>query len=248
MRRSIVLSLLVLGLVTGPANAIVYGELDGNRHPNVGAMLAAEPYDDGTWAQCSGTLIAPRVFLTAAHCDDGRDRVAVTFASDYDAASDPEYWGTFHADPAYSPAQGDPHDIAVIVLDKALKITPAKLPKAGSLSKLATGTKLTMVGYGAYEVNNGPGGKQLLYADVRRQSVGSLSAINKAWLRISQNPATGDEGACYGDSGGPNFLGSTNTVAATTITGDAWCRSTNVSYRLDTSSARNFLDDYVAVP
>jgi hypothetical protein len=37
-------------------------------------------------------------------------------------------------------------------------------------------------------------------------------------------------------------------VAATTITGDAQCRATNVDYRLDTASARSFLDDYVSLP
>jgi hypothetical protein len=37
-------------------------------------------------------------------------------------------------------------------------------------------------------------------------------------------------------------------IAATTITGDAVCRSTNVTYRLDTQSARNFLSQYVALP
>ena len=66
------------------------------------------------------------------------------------------------------------------------------------------------------------------------------------------NPALGDGGTCYGDSGGPNFLGAgsteTNIVAATTITGDAMCRATNVVYRLDTASARSFLSRFVALP
>jgi hypothetical protein len=37
-------------------------------------------------------------------------------------------------------------------------------------------------------------------------------------------------------------------VAGTTITGDTQCKSTNVDYRLDTASARNFLAPYVALP
>jgi hypothetical protein len=37
-------------------------------------------------------------------------------------------------------------------------------------------------------------------------------------------------------------------IAATTITGDTACRSTNVDYRLDTQSARSFLTGYVALP
>jgi hypothetical protein len=37
-------------------------------------------------------------------------------------------------------------------------------------------------------------------------------------------------------------------LVAITITGDAVCRSTNVVYRTDTASARNFLAPYVALP
>jgi hypothetical protein len=135
------------------------------------------------------------------------------------------------------------------VLDKAVKgIAPAKLPAAGSLSGLSGTQQFTSVGYGAYEVTNGPGGHQYLYNDVRMVATGTLNSINKAWLRISMNPSTGNGGTCYGDSGGPNFLGTTNVIAATTITGDAVCRSTNVDYRLDTASARAFLSGYVALP
>jgi hypothetical protein len=37
-------------------------------------------------------------------------------------------------------------------------------------------------------------------------------------------------------------------LASTTITGDAPCYATNVTYRLDTASARGFLDQFVALP
>ena len=79
-------------------------------------------------------------------------------------------------------------------------------------------------------------------------AVGTLNATNKTWLRISMNASTGNGGTCYGDSGGPNFLGQTNVIAAITITGDAVCRATNVTYRLDTESARSFLSRYVGLP
>ena len=97
-------------------------------------------------------------------------------------------------------------------------------------------------------MTNGPGGHKYLYNDVRVVATWPLNAINKAWLHISMNPATGNGGPCYGDSGGPNFLGTSNIVAATTITGDAVCRATNVVYRLDTQSARTFLKSYVRLP
>jgi Trypsin len=235
-----------------PASAITYGTPDGNGHPEVGALLAPKPYSDGTWETCSGTLISPTVFLTAAHCDQGVSRVAVTFDSSYNAATGTTYWGTWHADPNYNQAQSDPQDVAVVIFDKAVKgITPARLPKAGSLSNLSVGTRFTSVGYGAQSVtiDQGP---TFHYADIRYVATGGLEALNPSWLRISMNPALGDGGTCYGDSGGPNFLGAgateTNIVAGTTITGDFMCRATNVDYRMDTPSARAFLGQYVTLP
>ena len=235
-------------LCVSVAGAITNGQIDGNRHPNVGGLVNDTQYSDGTWLYCSGTLISPTVFLTAAHCGDDGTSVRVTFDPDYEDG-DKTYSGTFYADPAYPGTSADAHDIAVVVLDKPIKgITPASLPRADSLSALPSNQQFTSVGYGAYEVTNEPGGHQYLYDDVRQYATGTLNATNNTWLRISMNASTGNGGTCYGDSGGPNFLGNTNTIAAITITGDAVCRSTNVVYRLDTASARDFLDDYVTLP
>ena len=248
MRRIALTSLLMSLIVSFPAHAITNGTRDGNAHPNVGGLVASTQYSDGTWLYCSGTLISPRIFLTAAHCGTAGERVRVTFDTAY-VAGDKVYSGVFKPDPAYTQAQSDTHDIAVVVLDKAVKgITPARLPAAGSLSKLSGSQKFVSVGYGAYEVTNGPGGHQYLYDDVRMKAMGTLNLINPTWLRISMNPSTGDGGTCYGDSGGPNFLGTSNIIASITITGDAVCRATNVTYRLDTPSARNFLKQYVTLP
>jgi secreted trypsin-like serine protease len=250
MRRRLLLAavlLLAVLLPAYPASAITDGRADGGAHPNVGGLVSPTQYSDGTWIYCSGTLISPTVFLTAAHCAEG-DRVAVTFDPDY-VAGDTVYYGTFAADPAYPGPTSNAHDIAVVVLDKAVKgITPALLPRADSLSGLSSTQQFTSVGYGAYEVTNSPGGHQYLYDDVRMVATGTLNAVNQTWLRISMNPSTGNGGTCYGDSGGPNFLGTSQVVAATTITGDAVCRSTNVDYRLDTPSARAFLAQYVTLP
>lgn len=249
MRRLLLAVVALASLsVAVPAQAITNGSVDGNQHPNVGGLVAPIAYSDGTWIYCTGTLISPKVFLTAAHCDEGGDgRVRVTFSTAY-KDGDTTYSGTFHGDPMFSGSQSDPHDIAVVVLDKAVqKITPATLPAAGSLSKLSATQTFTSVGYGAYEVTNEPGGHRYLYDDVRMVATGTLNATNPAWLRISMNPATDNGGTCYGDSGGPNFLGTSGTVAAITITGDAVCRSTNVVYRLDTASARSFLSQYLTL-
>jgi secreted trypsin-like serine protease len=248
MLRLALLAAAVSLILAIPAGAVTGGSPDGSGHPNVGGLVADQAYSDGTWIYCSGTLISPTVFLTAAHCVEG-PRVTVTFSGAY-LPGDKTYVGTWHADPAYNQSQSDPHDIAVVVFDRAIKgITPAQLPSAGSLSSLPADQQFTAVGYGAYAVTSGKGGgHQYLYNDVRNAGTSTLNTTTQAWLKMSMNPSHGDGGGCFGDSGGPNFLGSSNVVAATTITGDSVCRSTNVAYRLDTASARNFLAQYVALP
>ncbi|MDQ3451265.1 MAG: trypsin-like serine protease [Actinomycetota bacterium] len=261
MRRLfLLLTIAAMVLVVAlPAAAITYGQPDRNRHPEVGGLVVT--VDTGQrFAYCSGTLIAPRMFLTAAHCG-GQDRVDVTFNSVVDEGS-VLHRGTFHPNPAYPGRAGDIADIAVVVFDKPVTgISPARLPKANQLSlmkadkRLNQRTRFTSVGYGSQEFVNAPGGKQPTFPgphDIRQFAAGSFNALNKNWLRLTQNPATGDAGTCYGDSGGPNFLGAgateTNIIAGLTVTGDRYCRSTNTTYRLDSASARTFLRDFVALP
>ncbi len=248
--KRISLAVLVLAFAALPAFAITYGQLDGNRHPNVGALVGQ--FTSGTFPYCSGTLISPTVFLTAAHCDIGSATVYVTFDSVFSSKSK-LYRGTYYGDPLYNFAQNDPHDIAVVVFDQPIKgITPAALPAAGAFNSLSPDQQFTSVGYGAQEVTNQPGGPINAYYDIREFSTGTLNSVNPAWLRISQNQATGNGGTCYGDSGGPNFLGAgsseTNIVAGITVTGDVFCKSTNVTYRTDSASARAFLSRFVTLP
>jgi hypothetical protein len=81
MRRMlrVLLTLAVTGLsLPTPASAVWGGELDGNRHPMVGAIYADiyPPFDgpEGHEIVCSGSYAGPSkdgnhdVFLTAAHC------------------------------------------------------------------------------------------------------------------------------------------------------------------------------------
>jgi hypothetical protein len=50
--------------------------------------------------------------------------------------------------------------------------------------------------------------------------------------------------------GRPHFLGEVDSdlVVSITITGDAWCRATDKTYRVDTPAARDFLDAFVTLP
>jgi len=251
-RNFIATALVVVALVVlvTPAGAITYGQPDGNKHPQVGALVGT--FNGQTYPYCSGTLISPSVFLTAAHCDIGTSTVYVTFDSKYSVKSK-LYTGTYYPNPLYNQAQSDPHDIAVVVFDKPiLGLTPARLPTLDQYDRVDKNQQFTAVGYGGQEPVNQPGGPVIGYLDTREYAVSTFNAVDPSYLRLSQNPATGNGGTCYGDSGGPNFVGAgsseTNVIAGITITGDTLCKSTNVDYRLDTVSARSFLSQFVTLP
>jgi hypothetical protein len=265
MRRLIV-ALIVGGLTILPAaqaGAIVYGQPDGDLHPNVGALIIEE---QGQFFHiCSGTLISPTVFLTAAHCTAflpsiGITQVFVSFDSTIDQNST-LIPGTAVTNPNYNGYQGkggraDPGDIAVVLLDQqVLDRTPAQLPTAGMLAQMKQDHQLkaqdfTPVGYGAVRETNRGGWRSIEDNDIRRYATQGFLSLEPSWIQLAMNLATGNGGTCYGDSGGPHFLGGSqsNLVVAITVSGDAVCKATDVDYRLDTSAARTFLQDYVTLP
>jgi V8-like Glu-specific endopeptidase len=263
MKKPIAAAAAVVAAVAlvASAAAITYGEYDGTTHRNVGAMIIQRPSDGAFRLICSGSLISPTVFLTASHCTAyaeslGLTDAYVTFDSTFDSKSKLIH-GTMHTNPDYNQSQSDPEDIAVITLDKAVNLTPVQLPTAGLLDQMKqdgtlNGTRFTSVGYGVQQPNNGPGGQTYPFTSQRWVSDGEFNALTDVWLKISQNGSTGDGGTCYGDSGGPQFLGAgtseTTTQVSITITGDAVCKATNVDYRLDTPQARAFLGQFVGLP
>jgi Trypsin len=251
-----------------PSGAITFGQPDGNRHPYTGALvLNLDPVSPGPDVFCSGTLIAADVVLTAGHCTSdleelGIRRVGVTFdpAYDEDAASPAGIFsGTVvtHPDFGFSGPGGfsDPHDLAVVLLDIAPGIAPAQLPTEGLLDELAhnalPSATFTVVGYGTVREDKTGGPHGLVPIDgVRRFALGTFRSLQPAWLSLSQQPSTGDGGACFGDSGGSVFLGgaTSNQLVSITSTGDAQCRASAMSYRIDTASAREFLGEFVDLP
>ena len=266
-------AVLALLLAVSDAKAITYGFVDeNNTFSNTGAFLVKLP-DGRIFPICTGTLISPTVFLTASHCtayytaelEPAGYRAYISF-------DNPIPFGDLTSNrtriiavnqvvtnPGYNQSQSDTGDIAVLLVsDRDTRgVTPAKLPTANLLDQLAArngleNTVYTNAGYGLQ--NRVVGGGVPYFQDrnpiPRMYSYSTFNALNNTFLRLSQNPSTGNGGTCFGDSGGPNFfdVNGVRTVIAITITGDAVCRSTNTTYRTDSASARAFLSGYVSLP
>ena len=107
-----------------------------------------------------------------------------------------------------------------------------------------------VAGYGSQEAVPGTGGAVHPPTGERRQAPLTFHALNPTWVRLGMTAPQGNGGACYGDSGGPNFttVAGREILVATTSTGDVPCYATNVAYRVDTAEARAFLAPYVALP
>ncbi len=184
------------------------------------------------------------------------DDVYVTF--DSEVTGTPATYNVVSAsiDPNYNHTASDPHDLAVLILDGPVTgIKPAELPSAGLLDEMKASGELkdqtfVAVGYGTVRYDKTGAPPVLSLDGVRRYTTGTFSALTQSWLKISKNPATGDGGTCWGDSGGPHFLESDEEEILISVTSatDAACRAMDCTYRLDTESARSFLGQFVTLP
>jgi hypothetical protein len=246
--------ILVLG-VSSIASAITYGELDGEGHPYVGLMVAQDAAGTPMW-RCSGTLLSPTLFLTAGHCTEApAARVEIWFDADVESGIpgngypfDGDVGGTPFTHPQYDPNAFYLYDLGVVVLDEPMVMGEyGVLPKLNVLDQMARRRGLqdvtfTAVGYGLQRIN-----PVFVEAErVRMLATPHLVQINTPGftgdfsLLLSNNASTG--GTCFGDSGGPNFIGDSNVVGGVTSFGlNGTCGGTGGVYRVDRADDLNWL-------
>jgi hypothetical protein len=217
MRRVVlVLATVALAIVLagGVAQAIINGEPDRgpNAHPYVGALVTVPPSGEFKGQRipvCSGTLISPRVFLTAGHCTDLLIKedlpTYVSFDPTYKSGASEVISATPYTHPKFCfPTPEDKgkcrlppqrpeivgtlprdvrYDVGVAVLeDEPVKMaTYGALPEAGLVDTLKEGQRLTTVGYGAtgYEIDGAPR-PQLVYPGNRYRATVRLLNTNDA--------------------------------------------------------------------
>jgi hypothetical protein len=255
--RRIFAALTIAVALTAGVGAITYGTPDGNRHPNVGLLIAE--FNGAFFALCSGTLVAPDVFLTAGHCTAAIEEVGantfVTFTSAPPFFISSFLPGTPHTHPDFGLSFPQTSDIGVVVLDApVLTITPARIPEEGFLDDLSTrrghhDTYFTHIGYGVQGIK-----PRLIDEVVRYQGVSSLINLGNAWtdgfnLQTTANPGRGRSGICFGDSGGPAFFQDTDVIAGIhSFVKNANCKGTGFSYRTDIATSLDFLADFGVTP
>jgi len=258
--RNIFCTVGMLSLLSaGPAIAVTDGELDGNEHPHVGLLI----FDVGGNPnhRCSGTLLSPTVLLTAGHCTDGTSGGRVWFdATEAEILAKGYPFGGAGAiefsfidtHPLFPTAPFFVHDVGIAILSEPVDMaTYGALPAVNSLDELATrrgqqNQMFTAVGYGLQRIN------PVFIEAVRTRMVAypNLIQINVPGftgdfsLLLSNNHSTG--GTCFGDSGGPNFLGSTNIVAGVTSFGiNGNCAGTGGVFRMDRQNVLDFVNSWL---
>ncbi|WP_435769756.1 S1 family peptidase [Nocardioides sp. SYSU DS0651] len=267
-----VLTGLGIGLVPAPSTASTGGTPDGELHPNV-ALIAfydatgryrcsatlVSPTVLLTAAHCTqGTLGKTAVTFDTFIAEQGPSPlpVAADPSQGYtsaELAAAGYYSGTAYTHDKYSNFTDlkNWYDVGVIVLDAPIThIAPAEIAPVGTADQIKhpRSTIFTAVGYGT-EVRQAEEGPRKptpqSYPMLRRYVEMPGQKITPQVIQTNGNEKDpfGTGGTCFGDSGGPLFLGE-QIVGVTSYGYTSNCRYLDGYQRVDIAGVEEWLDQF----
>lgn len=188
--------------VLGNAPSVTLGILNGTACPSTNSpvvLVNLRDKDGLPTGACSGSVIAPRAVLTAAHCLLG-DTVTVSI---WPGSGNTVPAASFQANPQYR-ANDSSSDVGVVLT--AQDLTPPSFAVLASRDP-RVGEVAALVGWGKDQFGNGT---------TLRAGTTSVSVVGGGTLETQYSPSTAS--VCSGDSGGPLLLSEGGVWAVAGVT------------------------------
>jgi hypothetical protein len=265
LTRIATLALATSTLGVNSAQAITFGEPDGNAHPHVGTLLFVQ--NGAGFFSCTGTLISPTVMLTAGHCVESAGVTnSVTYVRFVEKALQGiENYPTTQAwldaewiraktvipHPKFDDyaAFPDTFDVGLVILPKPVMVPVyGVLPSKGLLDQVLAqkGNQeniWTAVGFGAQGVINPFASDEFarFKTTARLIELNSTNTGPGSSAKFTNNPGGEGGGTCFGDSGGPVFYQNTPIIGAIVSFGFTPCIGVDFQFRIDTADTLSFI-------